>query len=310
MTTRPIVSIVLPTYNGARYLGHAIQSCLDQTYPHWELVIVDDASTDDTPALIAQFASKDCRIRHIRHTQNRKLPGALNTGFAATTGDYLTWTSDDNCYRPEALAVMVAFLESSPEYGMVYADHTLIDADGRSVQHVSVRDPEDLVLSNYIGPCFLYRRIVYTTLRAYDERLFLAEDYDFWLRVSTSFRLSPLHQDLYLYRLHPASLTHQKRPQMQRVVDLALELNLRRMDWASCELVSKAYFGLALHAFKRHDISLACVHLCRALRSSPQLVLQQTTTLARRRLARVRYRIWPQLSCFGRLRGKRRTSDG
>ena len=309
MTTGPLVSIVLPTYNGARYLGQAIQSCLDQTYPHWELIIVDDASTDDTPTLIAQFIRKDGRIRLIRHAQNRILPGALNTGFAVATGEYLTWTSDDNCYRPEALAVMAAFLESAPEYEIVYADYTLIDADGRPVQHMAVRDPEDLVIGNHIGPCFLYRRIVQTTLKAYDESLFLAEDYDFWLRASTSFRLYPLHKDLYLYRLHSGSLTHQKWAQVQRVFDLALESNLCRMDWLSCESVSKGYFGLAVNAYKRHYTSLACVHLWRALRSSPRHVLQQIYELAKRRLTRVTRHL-ASTSCAERLGRQVKASNG
>ena len=86
--TLPVVSIVLPTYNGSTYLGEAIESCLAQTYPAWELIIVDDCSTDATPALLAQYAARDQRIRVIRHEENRKVPGALNTGHAAARGSY------------------------------------------------------------------------------------------------------------------------------------------------------------------------------------------------------------------------------
>ena len=109
--------------------GHlaAIQSCLDQTYPNWELIIVDDASTDDTPVRIAQYVAGDSHLRSVRHETNRRLPAALNTGFSQAKGDYLTWTSDDNCYRPNALTEMVAFLESEPEVDIVYTDYTEID---------------------------------------------------------------------------------------------------------------------------------------------------------------------------------------
>src|SRR5687768_16352258 len=109
MKPGPLVSIVLPTYNGCRYLCESIDSCRKQTYPHWELILVDDCSTDDTPRIMAEAVRSDARIRSVRHETNKKLPSGLNTGFRLAKGDYLTWTSDDNCYRPEALAEMVAF---------------------------------------------------------------------------------------------------------------------------------------------------------------------------------------------------------
>src|SRR5262245_61923913 len=95
----PSVSIVLPTYNGSRFLAESIQSCLDQTYPDFELIIVDDCSTDVTPAIIAEFSARDSRVHTVRHEKNKKLPGALNTGMALSRGRFLTWTSDDNLYR-------------------------------------------------------------------------------------------------------------------------------------------------------------------------------------------------------------------
>src|SRR6266508_190816 len=113
------VSIVLPTYNGSRYLEESIDSCLKQTFEDIELIIVDDCSTDDTPQIVARY--RDPRLRVIRHETNRKLPAALNTGFAASKGTYLTWTSDDNRYAPNAIEVMMQALETSPEIGLVYA---------------------------------------------------------------------------------------------------------------------------------------------------------------------------------------------
>ncbi len=78
----PLISIVLPVHNGSQYLAESIQSCLDQTMADWELVVVDDASTDLTPDIVAKFAAADARIRCVRHQINRRLPAALNTGFA------------------------------------------------------------------------------------------------------------------------------------------------------------------------------------------------------------------------------------
>src|SRR5262245_42250457 len=91
-----LVTIVLPTYDGARFIDEAIAGWVAQNHAAWELIVVDDASTDDTPHRLRAWSEKDSRIRVVRHATNRKLPAALNTGFAGARGKYLTWSSDDN----------------------------------------------------------------------------------------------------------------------------------------------------------------------------------------------------------------------
>ncbi len=207
LSMNPTVSIVLPTRNGSRYLNDAIQSCVEQTHQDWELIIVDDASNDATPDIIQQWKGRDTRIRSLRNERNRKLPASLNRGFAEARGAFLTWTSDDNLYRPPALATMLEFLKSHPQVGMVYADYTLIDEDGNVLRVQPVGNPTGLVYSNCINCCFLYRREVMREIGDYEERFVLVEDLDYWLRVAKRFQLAPLHQDLYLYREHRHSLT-------------------------------------------------------------------------------------------------------
>src|SRR5689334_19835687 len=155
-----LVSIVLPTYNGARYLRESLDSILAQTHESWQLVVVDDGSADETPQIIAEYAARDARIESIRHERNQGMARGLNNGFAAARGDYLTWTSDDNRYKPSALADMVAFLEERADVGLVYTDYTVIDGDGNEVSRERVRDPSWLVYMNVLMGCFLYRRDV------------------------------------------------------------------------------------------------------------------------------------------------------
>lgn len=231
MKPTPLVSIVLPTYNGARYLREAIQSCLEQTYSHWELILVDDTSTDETPAIIKEYTDLDARIRALRHDHNRKLPAALNTGFAVAHGEHLTWTSDDNRYRPHALATLVAFLEERPDVDVVYTDYTVINEAGQPLRAVQVEEPEALPFRNPIGACFLYRAAVAQKVGVYAEDLFRAEDYDFWLRAAGVCRLAPLHEDLYEYRLHGASLNMSQSPQCHVASARAQLRNLPGMDW-------------------------------------------------------------------------------
>src|SRR5262245_3630207 len=274
MPPRPLISIVLPTYNGARYLHQAIDSCLAQTYQNWELIIVDDASTDDTPSLIANYTARDGRIRTIRNPTNRKLPGTLNNGFALARGELLTWTSDDNCYRPEALTEMLAFLEENPSVDVVYADFTVIDQQGSPLRGGGTGPLEDLPLGNCVGACFLYRRAVQERLGGYAEDLFLVEDYDFWLRASASFRLARLAKDLYLYRRHTNSLSNLQPLNVSLAHEKCLARNLPRMTWMDRQLRRRAYRHLVSMAMKRGDRSAARSHALKWVGSDPLLVLR------------------------------------
>jgi glycosyltransferase involved in cell wall biosynthesis len=265
----PAVSIILPTFNGSRYLREAVESCLSQTYGRWELIIVDDASTDATPGQIAELLTRDSRIRHVRHEQNRRLPGALSTGFSLARGHYLTWTSDDNCYRNHALWAMVSFLDSRPHVDAVYADCSMIDEQGRLVRRRRVGPTPRLVFGNVIGACFLYRRAVYDRLGDYCDDLFLAEDYDYWLRASRYFRLEPLHEDLYRYRLHRESLSSRREEDVARATERCFERNLPNLAWADKRSLQRRFLRLACEAKERGDSAIWQKWLRRAVWISP-----------------------------------------
>jgi glycosyltransferase involved in cell wall biosynthesis len=271
----PCVSIVLPTYNGSRWLAESIESCLRQTYPNWELILVDDASTDSTPEIIARYAEQDARIRTVRNPANRRLPGSLNAGFALARGKLLTWTSDDNEYRPNALAVMAAYLEEHPEADIVYSDFSMVDEEGRVLERWEARPKEVLVGFWGCGACFLYRRAVMERVGDYAEDLFLAEDYDFWLRASISCSLHPLNEDLYLYRYHGASLTETYAGRVRQVAEQTLERNLPKLSWLTTVLRAEAHVNLANGALGRGDLRAVRRHIRAALRCSPGTVMRK-----------------------------------
>lgn len=205
MRPTPRVSIVLPTYNGAKYIRQSIDSCLGQSYGNIELVVVDDGSTDATPSIVHSY--QDERIRYVRHKDNMGLPHALNTGFAAASGDYLTWTSDDNFYAHDAIEKMLSFLKNR-NCAFVYCDFYRFDDHDPSRRRV-IKLPDSLSLENEnsVGPCFLYSREVLKAVGNYDPDAFLDEDYDYWIRVSKRFSMFHLSEPLYFYREHGESLS-------------------------------------------------------------------------------------------------------
>ena len=211
------VSIVLPTYNGAKYLRQSIDSCLNQTYKNIELIIVDDGSMDETPQIIGSY--QDERIKYVRHDKNKRLPYALNTGFAMATGEYLTWTSDDNYYAENAIESMVALLQINKAIDFVYANYYAINDNGAVLQSISVGPSESLKEYNCIGSCFLYSRKVYEVLGGYNPDAFLAEDYEYWIRIFKRFRMQKLDKFVYWHRLHPRSLTGQYADEAKRCAD-------------------------------------------------------------------------------------------
>jgi len=214
----------------------------------------------------------------ITNSINKKLPGALNVGFGQARGDYLTWTSDDNCYRPEALATMVNYLQSDSGVDIVYCDYTAIDENGKTLEKVIVNNPEHLWNGNCIGACFLYRRALHEKLGGYDENLFLAEDYDFWLRASLFFKLQPLHEDLYLYRRHTGSLTQKERKQD---ISLATERTLAQCvsRIPKTELRVQAYLKLCRMAETRRDSGTKRRYVLKAIVASPGYMLKNERKL-------------------------------
>lgn len=296
---KPLVSIVLPTYNGSRYLENSIQSCLGQTYWNWELIIIDDASTDSTLEIAEKYVAIDERIQYFRHETNKKLPGALNTGFGKAKGEYLTWTSDDNMFRPNALGEMVAFLQESPDVGLVYADFTVIDEEGKEHERVDLLEPENLAYINCVGACFLYRREVFKAIGNYSEDLFLAEDYDYWLRISQNFKIRWYKKDLYLYRRHEASLSMQKQKLVNLAAEKTLVRNLPKMNWVSRIMRAKGYLRLLEIAKANEDDVKTKKYWFNAFLMSPSYILTLERKKASRRMNhKFKYELVPSIYNF------------
>jgi len=204
--SRPLVSIVLPTLNGSRFIAESLNSCLRQTYSELEIIVVDGGSTDGTPELVSALADPRLRLVHQPYNSGR-LPGALNIGFAQAKGSLYTWTQDDDYYAPDALQVMVDALQAEPAIGFVYAGFWFVDAAGKVLRPADIRPPQELYWRNAVGHCFLYRRTVAEQVGQYDPDYVMSEDSHYWVRVYQVTPMKQLRGSYFYHRLHPGNLT-------------------------------------------------------------------------------------------------------
>lgn len=213
-----MVSVVLPTYNRQKYLCESIESVISQTLQNWELIIVDDASDDDTGIIAEQYAKKDDRIHVIHNKHNQKLPESLNIGFRQAKGEFLTWISDDNLYEPQALEMMRNFLIKDEECMMVVGNTIFFSGDEEERNRFNQKS---MYLVNTVGGCFLYRRRVLKEIGEYNKEKFLVEDYDYWLRILSKYgRIGHVDVDLFRFRRHNDSLTSKKEVEIKYQGDL------------------------------------------------------------------------------------------
>lgn len=204
----PKVSIVLPTYNGEKYLKESIESIINQTFKDWELIIVNDCSTDSSLKIAREYEKNDDRIKVINNETNQKLPKSLNIGFDCAKGKYYTWTSDDNLYNKDALYEMVSFLDENKKIPMVCSDFEYIDSENKTIEEYKEFDIYKMFYKNCVGACFMYRQEVTENIGKYNENLFLIEDYDYWYRILEEYKyIGHIKKNLYRYRVHNESLT-------------------------------------------------------------------------------------------------------
>jgi len=187
----PRVSVVIATYNRAHLLAHAIQSLCDQTFRDFEVIVVDDASTDNTPQVIKE-AFPVAGLRYMRHEKNRGPSAARNTGIAVAKGKYIAFQDSDDQWLREKLEKQVAVIETSPaEVGVVYTGFWKLRGKEKTyIPDSRIRQTEgwidrELLKRNFIGtPTVLVKKEVLEEVGGFDERLRYLEDWDLWIRLA------------------------------------------------------------------------------------------------------------------------------
>lgn len=211
-TDQPLVSIVIPAYNNRRYLPAALDSCLAQTYPRCEVIVVDDGSTDGTDSLIRDRYG--ARVRLLRQS-NRGPSAARNAGIQAAHGDYVKFCDADDQLLPDITARSMAILAAQPGASVVHTRYHYVAEDGAT--HLPVKRPSlpsgdvycDLLLSNgdfVLTSAVTAPRRLLLDCGGFDESLFVAEDWDLFLRLAAQVPFHYIDDDLVLYRHHAGNL--------------------------------------------------------------------------------------------------------
>lgn len=202
---KPLVSIIMPVKDGERYLDAAIESILAQTWQNWELIVVDDGSTDKTSAILAQYARKDARIKVITNKENLGVAASLNKALKMARGQYIARMDADDISLPERLEKQVEFLAKNPNIVAVGCQVEVIDEEDNLVGKKEFpSDPQTcyhyLMLTVPIQHPTLMAKSEAIKKYGYNERLWTAEDWDLYFKLLQEGQLSNLKETLYLYR--------------------------------------------------------------------------------------------------------------
>lgn len=188
----PKVSIILPSYNGSKYIKRAIESVLAQSFRDFELIIIDDGSADSTPEIAADFCRRDSRIVCLRNEKNLGIQKSLNRGLREAVGEYVARIDDDDFWSdPDKLAKQVAFLDSHPDHILVGTGTIVVDEKGTELMRYLLLDTDNKIRESILGKNYfthssvMFRRNPVLLLGGYSEREEVrhVEDYDLWLRL-------------------------------------------------------------------------------------------------------------------------------
>lgn len=219
MSMAVIVSVIMPLHNAAAYVGEAVRSILGQTFEDFELIVVDDASTDGSGEVVQGI--NDSRVRLIRSEVQLNAAGARNLGVAEAGGEYVAFLDADDIAFPERLAVQVAFLREHPEVGVLGTQVVMMDQDGAFVSdgvgaRPSSQIPSLLLFANWLAlSSVMVRRALLIPFR---PEFAPAEDYDLWARLAGKATVHILPQTLTRYRVNPNGVSVREPERMLKAV--------------------------------------------------------------------------------------------
>lgn len=213
----PLVSVIMPVFNAEKYLPYAIESILKQTFMNFELIIINDGSTDHSEQLILRY--KDKRIRYIKHLSNQGLIATLNNGIKHANGEFIARLDADDVSRQDRLFKQLQFLLRHPDHSICASSYDVINAKGHKQFTVLLPTADKQIRTLlFFGNCICHSSVMFRK-KALDHEMYrqsykLCEDYDLWSRMVDHNKVSVLSESLIKYRLHGSNVSVKNRLEM------------------------------------------------------------------------------------------------
>lgn len=253
VVNRDLISVVMPVHNGGRFLAPAIQSILDQTFGHFEFIIIDDASTDDSRNTILGF--NDNRIKLVRNEQNLGVTRSLNKAIAHAKGRFIARHDCDDIALPTRLEKQLNYLKNNPDVACVGCNLSIINDEGEVTGVWEYPSSSELVAwkllfnSAIAHPASMFSLEVFNSVGGYNESIKRAQDYELWSRMSKEHKLANLNETLVLYRIHENAISQSKAEEQinfRRVISskniAELSKELSEYDFVSPDTSCKSEF--------------------------------------------------------------------
>lgn len=256
----PKVSLMMPAYNVEKYIGEAIESVLDQTFQDFELLIVEDGSTDQTYRIARQYEAKSDKIRLFQNDKNRGIAYSRNRLLEEAQGTYLAVLDSDDVALPTRLEKQVQFLDAHPEVGLLgtWIEHFGKGAiAGETSQYLTDYAPlacRLLFQNNFAQSSVMFRRAL--AKLGYDSRMPPAEDYHLWVRISWQTAVRNLPEPLVRYRVHDANISSHQADVIRRNVAEIYRQQLVRLGLTPTEDELKLHYALANQRLNQDENTL------------------------------------------------------
>ncbi|AFZ22780.1 glycosyl transferase [Cylindrospermum stagnale PCC 7417] len=281
----PKVSVIIPAYNAMTYLPETLESVLRQTFTNFEVLIIDDGSSDN----IVEWASQltDSRVKFISQN-NQGSSAARNAGIINSSGDYIAFLDADDLWQPTKLEKQVHILEENPEAGLVYTWTALINHQGIPTGRIFANDAESYVWENLIkhnivecGSVAMVRCCCFENVGVFDQNLHsYVEDWDMWLRIAARYPFKVIREPLVYYRQYPTSVSKTWGAMEQgfhQVIEKAFNSAPKELQYLKSQSYAFANLCLAWKPLQslEKDLPMAIYYRQQAVMHYPQLVFSK-----------------------------------
>jgi len=291
------VSVILPTYNRSRMISEAIDSVLNQTFKDFELIVVDNYSTDNTESAVQSY--RDKRIRYYKNHNHGLVSVSRNYGIEKSGGEYIAFLDDDDLWLPEKLEKQLILLDSNKELGLVYSDYYNMDSNGNLIGEPCFRSLKpfrgnvfnELIVVNFVPQLtVLIRREALDVVGGFNLKYRIAQDYDLWLRIAERYLIDFTEEPLAKYRIHGGNVSGNQRLSISeniQVVDYWLKKKRdidRQFRKKAKQEQAIRHTWLLLYYFRNHEnrkTLSSCLNLIKLLPNSLVLIPVGSAKLGR-----------------------------